>query len=121
MNTPEVPPLFSREIGEQIAEIVRATEPSEHGLPGYGWTVPKLRAYVTRTLGYRPSRTKLRRLLKAHGLSWKKCRKVLRKANPEKREAFIAQFSSLFEQVCQDETILLYIDEAHVHRDMDLG
>jgi transposase len=100
---------------------VRATAPVEHGLPGYGWTVPKLIEYVARLLGYRPSRTKLRRLLKGHGLSWKKCRKVLPKANPEQREAFIEHFSSLFEQVCQNETILLYVDEAHVHRDMDLG
>jgi len=72
-------------------------------------------------LSRRPSRTKLRTLLKAQGLSWKKCRKVLRKADPEKREAFIEQFRSQFEQACQDEMILLYIDEAHMHRDMELG
>lgn len=72
-------------------------------------------------LGHRPSRTKLRNLLKQHGLSWKKCRKVLGKANPEKRQAFIEQFQPLFEEVCQQTAILIYIDEAHIHRDMDLG
>jgi transposase len=100
---------------------VRSTEPVDHDLPGHGWTVPKLIELVERMLGHRPSRTKLRTLLKAHKLSWKKCRKVLRKANPEKRAAFIEQFRPIFEQVCQNETILLYIDEAHIHRDMDLG
>ncbi len=72
-------------------------------------------------LSRRPSRTRLRTLLKAHGLSWKKCRKVLRKANAEKRAAFIEHYRPIFEQVCRNETILLYIDEAHLHRDMDLG
>lgn len=101
--------------------MVCSTEPVEQDLPGYGWTVPKLIDYVERILHHRASRSRLRTLLKAQGLSWKKCRKVLRKANPEKRAAFIEQFRPLFEQVCQDETILLYVDEAHLHRDMDLG
>jgi transposase len=83
--------------------------------------VPKLVEYVERILKRRPSRSKMRALLKAHGLSWKKTRKVLGKANPEKRAEFIEQFRSLFEQVCENETILIYIDEAHIHRDMDLG
>ena len=100
---------------------MRSTEPIDHGLPGYGWTIPKLIEQVEQMLGRRPSRTKLRTLLRARGLSWKKCRKILRKANPEKRKAFIEQFQPLFEQVCQDEVILLYIDEAHLHRDMELG
>lgn len=78
-------------------------------------------SYVERLLKHRPSRTKLRNLLKEHGLSWKKCKKVLAKAKPEKRQAFIEQFQSLFEEVCRQETILVYIDEAHIHRDLDLG
>jgi len=90
-------------------------------LPGHGWTVPKLAKYAERILGHRPSRNKLRNLLKKHGLSWKKCKKVLGKANPERRLAFIAQFQSLFQEICEEETILLYLDEAHIHRDLDLG
>ena len=83
--------------------------------------MPKIIEVVERMFERRASRTKLRTLLKAHGLSWKKCRKVLRKADPVKRAAFIERFQPLFEEVCQNETILLYIDEAHIHRDMDLG
>jgi len=64
-------------VGEQIAETVHVTDPADHGLPGSGWTVPKLMAYVKQLLGHRPSRTKLRTLLKQHGLSWKKSRNVL--------------------------------------------
>lgn len=72
-------------------------------------------------MGRRPSRNMLRALLKKHGLSWKKCKKVLGKANPKKRQAFIERFRSLFEEICEKDTILLYIDEAHIHRDLDLG
>lgn len=100
---------------------MRETEPADHGLPGHGWTVPKLMAYVKQLLGHRLSHTKLRKLLKQHGLSRKKCRKVLVKADPEKRQAFIEQFQPLFKEVCQQAAILIYVDEAHIHRDMDLG
>ena len=93
----------------------------EHELPGYGWTVPKIIELVKQMFERRASRTKMRTLLKRHGLSWKTCRKVLLKADPEKRKAFIEQFQLVFEQVCQNQVILLYIDEAHLHRDMDLG
>ena len=100
---------------------MRTTEPVDHGLPGHGWTVPKLAKYVERILGHRPSRNLLRALLKKHELSWKKCKKVLGKANPARRQAFIEQFHPLFEEIWQKETILLYIDETHIHRDLDLG
>ena len=37
--------------------------PVDHGLPGHGWTVPKIIELVERLLAHRPSRTKLRTLL----------------------------------------------------------
>lgn len=83
--------------------------------------MPKVIELVNQMFGRRASRTRVRTLLKAHGLSWKKCRKVLRKADPEKRERFMSQFRPLFQQVRQNQAVLLYIDEAHIHRDMDLG
>lgn len=67
------------------------------------------------------SRVVLGKILKANRLSWKKCQKVLKKANPEKRAAFIQEFQETFERVCQEEIRLIYIDESHFHRDMDLG
>jgi transposase len=67
------------------------------------------------------SRNRLRTILKAAGLSWKKCKKLLAKANPAKRTAFVQQFQTLYERLCQDEIRLVFIDEAHVHQDLDLG
>lgn len=90
-------------------------------MPGHGWTLNKLQHWVAERLGRAVSRGQLRDLLKRSGLSWKKCKKVLKKANPAQRAAFVAQFQSLFEQMCAHEVLLIYIDEAHIHRDLDLG
>lgn len=90
-------------------------------MPGYGWTLKKLRHWLETGTGHRISRTTLRTLLKEAGLSWKKSKKVLGKANPEKRAEFVEQFQAWYGQVCEDKIRLIYIDEAHLHQDMDLG
>lgn len=72
-------------------------------------------------LGRSVSRTTLRNLLTSSGLSWKKCKKLLSKADPQKRAAYISQFQQLFEQMCRGDLRLVYLDEAHVHQDLDLG
>lgn len=46
---------------------------------------------------------------------------MLSKANPEKRQAYIQSFQAYFQQLCQGKLRLIYIDEAHFHRDLDLG
>ena len=95
--------------------------PVNHELPGHGWTVKKLRQWVAEKLGKPVSRTTLRTILKQAGLSWKKCKKLLTKANPEKRAHFVEQFQALYERMIQGEVRILYIDEVHVHQDLDLG
>ena len=56
---------------------VKQDKPADHQLPGYGWTLKKLRRWVEVKLAQRVSRTTLRTLLKQAGLSWKKSKKVL--------------------------------------------
>ena len=46
---------------------------------------------------------------------------MLKKANPQRWAAFVQHLQELFARVCRREIRLLYIDEAHLHRDMDLG
>ena len=95
--------------------------PSDHQLPGYGWTLKKLRRWVADKLGQSVSRTTLRSLLKQAGLSWKKCKKVLAKAKPAQRAEYVQRFQDWFEQVCQGKLRLIYVDEAHLHQDLALG
>jgi transposase len=104
-----------------LIQTVTETAPVDHGLPGHGWTMKKMRRWLEDVMGTTISRTTLHQLLEEQGLSWKKCQKVLKKASPEKRAAFVQRFQELYEQVCRTEIRLLYIDEAHLHRDMDLG
>jgi transposase len=63
----------------------------------------------------------LRTLLKLAGLSWKKCKKVLGKAKPEQRAGFVRCFQDWFEQLCQGKLQIIYVDEVHLHQDLQLG
>lgn len=90
-------------------------------MPGHGWTLKKVQGWVKQTWQRESSRQVLRRILQAQRLSWKKCQKVLKRAQAEKRAAYMEQFLTLYAQVCREEIILVYLDEAHFHRDLDLG
>jgi transposase len=62
-------------------------------------------------------RTALHRL----DLSWKKAKKLLGRANSERRAAFVEQLRPLLDGAQRDRHQLVYWDEAHVHQDVDLG
>ena len=81
----------------------------------------KLRQWVEQKLDRQISRTTLRTWLKAAGLSWKKSKKVLTKAKPKQRAQYIKIFQTWFEQVCRGELRLIYVDEVHLHQDLELG
>ena len=46
-------PLLPPTKAEQIVEVVATTEPVDHGLPGHGWTLKKLRQWVRPRFGRR--------------------------------------------------------------------
>ncbi len=114
-------PTLNASDKEKMIVTVKQDKPSDYQLPGYGWTLKKLRQWVERHLGQRVSRTTLRNYLKRAGLSWKKSKKLLGKAKPQQRAEFVAHFQTLFAQVCQEKIRLIYIDEAHFHQDLDVG
>lgn len=93
----------------------------DHGLPGSGWNVKKVRLWAEERFQVKVSVSLIRRILKRGRRSWKKCRKVLRKADPEKRSAYIELFAGLYEQMTGDKVRLVYVDEAHIHREMQVG
>jgi transposase len=90
-------------------------------LPGHNWTVKKLKEWVCRAFGRVISRNGLRRVLRGAGLTWKKVKTLLGKAEPEKRAAHIQRLLQLFTGVCDGQVVLIYVDEVHVHRDLDHG
>jgi transposase len=101
--------------------IVKTSTPNEHELPGRGWTLKKLQQWVATQSGRQVSRNTLRTICRAAGLRWKRCKKLLTKANSAKRAQFVEQFQALYERMCRDEVVVLYLDEVHLHQDMEVG
>ena len=66
-------------------------------------------------------RETIRAALHRLGLSWKKAKKLLGRADPARREAFITRLRPLLAAAQRDRHQLVYLDAAHIHQDADLG
>jgi transposase len=117
-------------LGEAVAERARSSvsEPqqpastTEEHRSWTRWTTSRIRTRIEEVFGIDVCKETVRRVLHRLKLSWKKAKKLLAKADPEKRRAFVADIRALLDQVLHDESLVLaYIDEAHVHQDADMG
>jgi DDE superfamily endonuclease len=72
-------------------------------------------------LGRRVGRNAIRRILGRAGLTWKKIKKLLGKANARARAEHITALERLFERVRGGSISLISIDESHFHQDLDGG
>ena len=101
---------------------VAATPPQQRSeAPVPRWTLKRLVRWVKATFAIDCSRETLRKLLKDLGCSWKKARKLLNKANPEQRAAFLKTSEGLLDDALHERCLVVYLDEAHVHLDTDEG
>ena len=66
-------------------------------------------------------RRRIRAALHRLDLSWKKAKKLLGRADPVRRQAFVEQLQSVLAAAQRDQHLLVYLDEAHIHQDADLG
>lgn len=66
-------------------------------------------------------RETVRKALKKLGFSWKKWRKLLNKADPQQREAFVEKLQSILALATEGKEQIVYVDEAHIHLDTDEG
>ena len=55
------------------------------------------------------------------GLSWKKAKKLLGRADPQRRLAFVERARDLLADAQRERHLLVYLDEAHIHQDAGLG
>ncbi|MEO1622307.1 MAG: IS630 family transposase [Cyanobacteria bacterium J06632_3] len=107
-------------IREQLKQATRPPqERTETSLPR--WTLKRLKAWVSKTFDIDCSRETLRKTLKQLGFSWKKARKLLNKADPAKRAAFLETLEGLLDDALHERCLLVYLDEAHLHLDTDEG
>ena len=66
-------------------------------------------------------RQTIRAALPRRKLSWKKAKKLLGRADPERRQAFVEQLQGVLDGAQRDRHLLVFLDEAHIHQDADLG
>jgi len=100
----------------------RATAPPIAGInPAPRWTLRRLVAHVRERFRRLVCRETIRSALHRLGPSWKKAKKLLGRADPERRQAFVKQLEGLLEGAQRDRHLLVYLDEAHVHQDAGLG
>jgi transposase len=77
--------------------------------------------WVRERFGLRCCRETIRAVLHRRKLSWKKAKKLLGRADPERRQAFLEQLQDVLAGAQRDRHLVVYVDEAHIHQDADLG
>jgi transposase len=85
------------------------------------WTLKRFVTWLEEKFQLSCCRETVRKALKSRGFSWKKARKILNKANTQKRELFVEKLAMLLSDATAGERTLIYIDEAHIHLDTDEG
>jgi transposase len=81
----------------------------------------RLVGWVRERFGLVCCRETIRAALPRLKLSWKKAKKLLGRADPEQRQAFVEQLQGVLDGAQRDRHLLVYVDEAHIHPDADLG
>jgi transposase len=85
------------------------------------WTMPKLLRWAADELRITCCRETLRQVLHDMDMTWKKGKLLLARASADAREKFVTKIKSLLRATNSGKERLIFIDEAHVHQDADLG
>src|SRR5215217_6782015 len=103
------------------AQRTAATPPVVGADPAPRVTLKRLVLFVRERFGRLCCRETIRAALHRLKLSWKKAKKLLGRADPKQRQAFIEQLQGVLDGAQRDQHLLVYVDEAHIHQDADLG
>src|SRR3954471_12074229 len=106
------------ELGETIraAHRTAATPPRAGTDPAPRWTLRRLVGWARERFGLVCCRETIRAALHRLKLSWKKAKKLLGRADPERRQAFVEQLQGVLDGAQRDRHLLVYLDEAHIHQ-----
>ena len=119
--------LFCARREAELGQVVRAaqhtaaTPPLVGADPAPRWTLRRLVSWARERFGLVCCRETIRAALHRLKLSWKKAKKLLGRADPEQRQAFIERLQDVLAGAQRDQRLLVYVDEAHIHQDADLG
>jgi transposase len=122
------PSLFCPRREAELGETVRAAQRRAAAAPVAGaagpaprWTLKRLAGWVRERFGKACCRETVRTTLHRLDLSWKKAKKLLGRADPARRQAFVERVRDLLAGAQRDRHLVVYLDEAHIHQDADLG
>lgn len=105
----------------QTGRVVPSDKLTAHTAPPR-WTLKRLVTWIETQFGRHVSRETVRQALKRLGFSWKKSKALLNRATTAAREAFVAKLQALLQRTLGPEPpLLVYLDEAHIHQEADLG
>src|SRR3954465_5551723 len=113
-------PTAARQQGNRLPlELIRKMTPFlAHSTP---FRSRRSLAKVSTNAGEAQCRESIRCALHRLGFSWKKARKLLGRADPVRRMEFIQDLRALRDGAQRDRYQLVYVDEAHIHQDVDPG
>lgn len=94
--------------------------PQAAGIPLANWTWKAVRQFLETPTGGRLSRSSCLRYLHRLGFVWKRPKKRLTKADPQKRAAFVQQYVDLVAEAEATGATIFFADEAHFRADVDL-
>src|SRR3954462_214861 len=103
------------------AQRTAAAPPLAGADPAPRWTLRRLVGWVREAFGRRCCRETIRAALHRLELSWKKAKKLLGRADPQHRRAFVEPVRGLLAGAQHDQHLLVYLDEAHIQQDAGLG
>jgi transposase len=93
--------------------------PRDVGIAAANWTWKVVRQFVRRTFGKHLARSSCFRYLQRLGFAWKRPKKRLLKADPDRRAAFIADYAALVREAAQRGAKIFFADEAHFRAEAD--
>src|SRR5215213_7528434 len=113
--------LAFRRTGGRRPLFARSAKPNSARRSAPPRTLRRLVGWVRERFGLRCCRETIRAALHRRKLSWKKAKKLLGRADPERRQAFVERLQGVLDGAQRDRHLLVYMDEAHIHQDADLG
>lgn len=94
--------------------------PAAAGIAAATWSWKSVRAWAERQGATALSPRSCLRYLHRLGFVWKRPKRLLVKANPTKRAAFVAQYRALLVAAKERGARIFFVDEAHFRADGDL-
>jgi transposase len=94
--------------------------PSAAGVEAATWSWKAVRQFVVQRFAKCLSPRSCQRYLHRLGFVWKRPKRLLLKADPAKRAAFVAQYRALVAEAAQRGARIFFVDEAHFRADGDL-